>query len=121
VFRHTKAQDGSPLVNGKSATGFSNSEEAAIGLTHVVPFRVEDMLKKNGGLYSKADNWKPHVVVDGNLTTGQNPASAEGGAKALLRQLSDASHASSRTIRSVGGINARQQPPRGAFKRTRRS
>jgi putative intracellular protease/amidase len=121
VFRHTKAQDGSPLVNGKSVTGFSNSEEAAIGLTHVVPFRVEDMLKKNGGLYSKADNWKPHVVVDGNLTTGQNPASAEGGAKALLRQLSDASHASSRTIRSVGGINAQQQPPRGAFKRTRRS
>ena len=88
VFRHTKAQDGSPLVNGKSVTGFSNLEEAAIGLTHVVPFRVEDMLKKNGGLYSKADNWKPHVVVDGNLTTGQNPASAEGGAKALLRQLS---------------------------------
>src|SRR3984893_16312514 len=81
VFRHTKAQDGTPLVNGKSVTGFSNSEEAAVGLTHVVPFRVEDMLKKNSGLYSQADNWKPHVVVDGNLTTGQNPASAEGGAK----------------------------------------
>jgi putative intracellular protease/amidase len=75
-------------VKGKSVTGFSNSEEAAIGLTQVVPFLVEDMLKENGGLYSKAGNWEPHVVTDANLITGQNPASAHGGANALLDQLS---------------------------------
>ena len=76
VLRRVKAPDGSPLVKGKSVTGFSNSEEAAIGLTQVVPFLVEDMLKENGGLYSKAGNWEPHVVTDANLITGQNPASA---------------------------------------------
>jgi len=87
VFRHTKAPDGSPLVKGKSVTGFSNAEEAAVGLTGVVPFLVEDMLKENGCIYSKAANWQPHVVVYGNLITGQNPASAEGGAKIVLQQL----------------------------------
>ncbi len=87
VFRHTKAPDGSPLVKGKSVTGFSNAEEAAVGLTDVVPFLVEDMLKENGGIYSKAANWQPHVVVYGNLITGQNPASAEDGAKTVLQQL----------------------------------
>ena len=73
AFRHTKAPDGSPLVKGRSVTGFANSEEAAIGLTHVVPFLVEDMLKENGGIYSKAADWQPHVIVDGNLITGQEP------------------------------------------------
>lgn len=87
VFRHTKAPDGSPLVKGKFVTGFSNAEEAAVGLTDVVPFLVEDMLKENGGIYSKAANWQPHVVVYGNLITGQNPASAEDGAKIVLQQL----------------------------------
>jgi putative intracellular protease/amidase len=90
AFRHTKDRNGAPLVKGKPVTGFSNAEEAAVGLTHVVPFLVEDMLKQNGGLYSKADNWQPHVVVDGNLITGQNPASSAGGAKALLKRLSEA-------------------------------
>jgi putative intracellular protease/amidase len=93
VFHHTKAQDGSPLVRGKSVTGFSNSEEAAVGLTHVVPFLVEDMLRENGGVYSKSENWQPHVAIDGNLVTGQNPASSDPAAKVLLhhwtlRQLS---------------------------------
>lgn len=87
VLRHTKAADGSPLVQGKSVTGFTNTEEAAVGLTDVVPFLVEDELKKNGGKFSKADNWKPYVVSDGNLITGQNPASSEAGAKAVLQQL----------------------------------
>jgi putative cofactor-binding repeat protein len=68
-------------------TGFANSEEAAIGLTQVVPFLVEDMLKENGGIYSKAADWQPHVVVDGNLITGQNPASAQEGGRAVLQQL----------------------------------
>ncbi|MGZ3347578.1 MAG: type 1 glutamine amidotransferase domain-containing protein [Xanthobacteraceae bacterium] len=86
VFRHTKAQDGTPLVKGKSVTGFSNSEEAAVGLTHVVPFLVEDMLRENGGVYSKAEKWRPHIAIDGNLITGQNPASSEPAARELLHQ-----------------------------------
>jgi putative intracellular protease/amidase len=92
AFRHTKAPDGSPLVQGKSVTGFANSEEEEVGLTQVVPFLVEDMLRENGGKYSKAENWKPHVVTDGNLITGQNPASSEAAAMALLRQFKAATH-----------------------------
>ena len=88
VFRHTKGTDGQPLVNGKQVTGFSNAEEDAVGLTDVVPFLVEDMLQQNGGSYSKADaDWASHVVSDGLLITGQNPASSEDTAKALLAQL----------------------------------
>lgn len=87
VLRHAKAPDGKPLVQGKSVTGFSNTEEQAIGLTEVVPFLVEDMLKANGGRYSKADDWQPHVAIDGLLITGQNPASSEPVAHALLEQL----------------------------------
>jgi putative intracellular protease/amidase len=87
AFRHAKAPDGSPLVRGKSVTGFSNSEEAAVGLTDVVPFLVEENLKQNGGEYSKAADWQPYAVTDRNLITGQNPASSETTAKALLAQL----------------------------------
>ena len=88
VFRHTKAQDGSPLVQGKTVTAFANTEEAAVQLTDVVPFLVEDELKRNGGNYSKIDDWQPYAVTDGNLITGQNPASSEAVAKAVLEQLS---------------------------------
>lgn len=87
VFRHTKAPDGTPLVRDKPVTGFANTEEAAVGLTDVVPFLVEDMLKKNGASYSKGPDWSSHVVVTGNLITGQNPASSEAAAKALLAKL----------------------------------
>ena len=87
VLRHAKAVDGSPLVQGKSVTGFTNTEEDAVELTTVVPFLVEEMLKKNGGNYSKANDWQPHVVTDGLLITGQNPASSEPAAKALLKVL----------------------------------
>lgn len=92
AFRHAKAADGSPLVRGKRVTGFADTEEEEVGLTEVVPFSVEDMLRRNGGKYSKAENWKPHVVVDGNLITGQNPASSEAAARALLRQFKAATH-----------------------------
>jgi putative intracellular protease/amidase len=95
ALRGAKAPDGSPLVRGKSVTGFSNTEEAAAGLTDVVPFLVEEMLKQNGGKYSKAADWQPHAVTDGTLITGQNPASSESTAKALLAQLAGA-HAASR-------------------------
>lgn len=87
IFRHTKGADGKPLVSGKKVTGFSNSEEAAVALTDVVPFLVEDMLQQNGGVYSKADDWNSHVLTDGLLITGQNPASSEGTAEALLAKL----------------------------------
>jgi len=87
VFRHTKMPDGLPLVQGKSVTGFANTEEAAIGLTGIVPFLVEDLLKNNGGNYSKAEDWQSYVVTDGNLITGQNPASSEAAARALLEKL----------------------------------
>lgn len=87
ALRHVKAADGSPLVKGKRVAGFSNTEEDAVGLTKVVPFLVEDMLKELGGRYSKAADWQPYAVSDGNLITGQNPASSEPVAKALLEQL----------------------------------
>ena len=87
VFRHAKAPDGTPLVRGKKVTGFTNSEEAAVGLTEAVPFLVEDMLKQNGGIYSKADNFQSHVVTDGNLVTGQNPMSSKGVAAEVVKLL----------------------------------
>ena len=87
VLRHVKASDGKALVSGKSVTGFTNSEEAAVGLTEVVPFLVEDMLKQHGAHYSKASDWQVHVEVDGLLVTGQNPASSAATAQALLKLL----------------------------------
>lgn len=87
VLRHAKGPDGTSVVLGKSVAGFSNTEEGAVGLTTIVPFPVEDMLKENGGKYSKAQDWHPHVVTDGLLITGQNPASSEPAAKALLAKL----------------------------------
>lgn len=87
VFRHVKSADGKPMVQGKSVTGFTNTEEEAVGLTDVVPFLVEDMLKQNGGNYSKAGDFEPYVVTDGLLITGQNPASSEPAAQALLKML----------------------------------
>lgn len=87
VLRHVKSADGKPLVQGRSVTGFTNTEEEAVGLTNVVPFLVEDMLKKNGGNYSKSDDWQPYVISDGLLITGQNPASSEPAAEALLKML----------------------------------
>lgn len=87
VLRHVKATNGSPLVQGKNVTGFTNTEEAGVELTDVVPFLVEDMLVKNGANYSKGADWQSHVVTDGKLITGQNPASSQAAALAVLRQL----------------------------------
>jgi putative intracellular protease/amidase len=84
VLRHVKNPDGTPLVAGKNVTGFANTEEELVHLTKVVPFLVEDMLVRNGGHYSKGADWEPHVVTDGLLITGQNPASSEPAAKELL-------------------------------------
>jgi putative intracellular protease/amidase len=87
VLRHAKAPDGSALVRGKSVTGFSNTEEDAVQLSNVVPFMLEDELQAKGANYSRADDWQPHAVTDGNLITGQNPASSELVAKAVLELL----------------------------------
>ena len=87
VFKHTKTTDGKSLVSGKKVTGFTNGEEEAVQLTNVVPFLVEDMLKENGGIYSKKEDWATYAIVDGNLITGQNPASSELVAEYLLDKL----------------------------------
>ncbi|WP_460614589.1 type 1 glutamine amidotransferase domain-containing protein [Hymenobacter seoulensis] len=87
VLRHAKDATGNSLVKGKSVAGFTNTEEEAVQLTNVVPFLVEDMLKQNGGNYSKGADWAPYVTQDGNLITGQNPASSEPAAEALLKML----------------------------------
>jgi putative intracellular protease/amidase len=87
VLRHAKAQDGSPLVMGRSVTGFSNTEEDAVQLSGVVPFLLEEELKAKGANYSKADDWHPYAITDGTLITGQNPASSELAAKTLLEKL----------------------------------
>ena len=87
VLRHVRGGDGSPLVKGRKVTGFTNSEEAAVQLSAIVPFLVEDMLIEKGGDYSKAADWQPHVVRDGLLITGQNPASSEAAAVSLLDTL----------------------------------
>ena len=86
VFRHTLDVGGRPLVAGRRVTCFSNTEEAAVGLTNVVPFLVEDMLKANGGVYEKGPDWGVHVVADGLLVTGQNPASSAAVAETLIRR-----------------------------------
>lgn len=87
VLRHARDPFGLPLVQGKAVTGFTNTEEAAVGLTNVVPFLVEDMLTNHGGLYEKGADWAVHVVTDHNLITGQNPASSKPAAEALLKLL----------------------------------
>jgi len=85
VLRDVKTAEGTPLVQGRKVTGFTNTEEAGVGLTEVVPFLVEDMLKAAGGHYSKGPDWGSYVVTDGVLITGQNPASSAETAAVLLR------------------------------------
>lgn len=84
---NVRGRDGEYLVKGKRVTGFTNSEEEAVGLSAVVPFLLEDRLKERGGIFSKGPDWAPYVQVDGKLVTGQNPASSEPGAKELLKLL----------------------------------
>jgi putative intracellular protease/amidase len=86
VLRHVKFK-GEPIVKGKRVTGFTNDEEEEVQLTKVVPFLVEDELKRLGGLFEKVDNWKPFAITDGRLITGQNPASSTSAAQALLKVL----------------------------------
>ena len=87
VFRYVKGPNGDALVRGREVTGFTNTEEEAVGLTDVVPFLVEDMLEANGADYRCGEDWGSFVVRDGRLVTGQNPASSEETAKAVLNTL----------------------------------
>ena len=89
VLIKVKDQNGDPLVKGKNITGFSDAEEAAVNLTDVVPFLLEDELKKLGGNYSKGPDWGSFVLKDGLLITGQNPASSEDTARLLLKTLKE--------------------------------
>lgn len=87
VLRHVKGASGEPLVKGRQVTGFTNSEEAAVQLTDVVPFLVEDMLTSRGGVFSRGPDWQSHALADGHLITGQNPASSEAAAELVVKQL----------------------------------
>jgi putative intracellular protease/amidase len=87
VLKNAKAPNGDPIVKGKSVTGFTNSEEAAVHLVDVVPYLVEDALKAQGANFLAANDWAVHVIQDGLLVTGQNPSSSRQTAKALLDAL----------------------------------
>lgn len=87
ALKKVMGADGKPLVNGRKVTGFTNSEEEGVQLTKVVPFLVEDVLKENGGQFSRGPDWQSYVVSDDNLITGQNPASSEEAARQLLARL----------------------------------
>ncbi|PXA91451.1 type 1 glutamine amidotransferase domain-containing protein [Nostoc sp. 3335mG] len=87
VLRHVKAANGDPYVKGRTVTGFTNSEEAAVQLTDVVPFLIEDEFTAQGADYCKGPDWGEFVVTDGNLVTGQNPGSSEAAARTLMTKL----------------------------------
>ncbi len=87
VLRHVTYK-GEPLVKGKRVTGFTNGEEEAVGLTHVVPFLVENELLRLGAIFEKKKNWDVYAITDGRLVTGQNPASSTTAAQALLKLMS---------------------------------
>jgi putative intracellular protease/amidase len=87
ALRRARTPDGAPLIKGRAVSGFSNSEERSANGTGLVPWFIEDEMRRLGGEYSSGADWSPHVVVDGNLITGQNPASSAGAAEKLLSAL----------------------------------
>jgi putative intracellular protease/amidase len=97
ALRHVRAANGDPLVKGRTVTGFTNSEEAAVKLSDVVPFKIEDEFIAQGADYRKGPDFAPFVLQDGKLVTGQNPASSEGVARALLAQVAPLENAVSDT------------------------
>lgn len=93
VLVNAKDASGEYILRNRTVTGFTNSEEEAVGLTDVVPLSVEDMLIDRGGKFDKTDNFESHSLRDGNLITGQNPASSEGVAAKLLEALAERDNA----------------------------
>jgi putative intracellular protease/amidase len=93
VLRHVRTPAGRPLIEGKNVTGFTNTEEAAVGLTDIVPFLVEDELKAKGGLFSRGADWASYVVSEGLLITGQNPGSSAEAANVLVKAVTAAASA----------------------------
>ncbi|MEN3972300.1 type 1 glutamine amidotransferase domain-containing protein [Sphingomicrobium sp. XHP0235] len=87
ILKQVESEDGSPLVKNRKVTGFTNEEEEKVGLTKVVPFLLEDVLKEQGAHWSEGGVFEPHVVADGLLITGQNPPSSAPTAEALLKAL----------------------------------
>jgi putative intracellular protease/amidase len=87
ALQHVKDKSGQPLVKGKKVAGFTNSEEVAVGLTDVVPFLIEDMLKQNGAIYKKGADWSSFAISDGLLISGQNPQSSLLVAQKLVKQI----------------------------------
>jgi putative intracellular protease/amidase len=87
VLRYVKTPAGRPLVEGKQVTGFANTEEEGVGLTQIVPYLVEDVMKELGGIYSKGPDWGSYVLTDGLLITGQNPGSSAEAAAVLLKRI----------------------------------
>ena len=87
ALKNVKGKNGEPLVKGKKVTGFTNGEEKAVGLTNVVPFLIEDMMKENGAIYKKGADWSSFAITDGLLITGQNPQSSHLVAKKLLEKI----------------------------------
>jgi putative intracellular protease/amidase len=87
AFLNANDETGEPIVKGRAVTGFSNTEEGAVGLTDVVPFLLEDELTKKGGEYKKVDDWNVLAIQDGLIITGQNPASSEAAAKKVISHL----------------------------------
>ncbi len=87
VLRHVKTDSGELLIKGRNVTGFTNGEESDVQLTDIVPFLIEDEFIRLGAHYQKTQNWAPFVIEDANLITGQNPASSEPVAAALLKKL----------------------------------
>ncbi len=108
---HRVMYRGTPIVKGKRVTGFADSEEAAVGLTDVVPFLVEDELKRLGGLYEQAPTWEPLAIVDGRLVTGQNPASSTAAAKEVLKLLARPAASVDLGARSHTSTPLRAHPP----------
>lgn len=89
ILTNVKAPNGDPIAKGRKVTGFTNSEEAAVGLVEVVPYLLEDVLREQGGDFSSTDDWGVHTVQDGLLITGQNPASSKQAAECLLKTIRD--------------------------------
>jgi putative intracellular protease/amidase len=87
VLANARDSSGESIVKDREVTGFTNSEENGVGLTEIVPMLVEDTMISLGAKYSKSGDWEIYTRQDGNLITGQNPASSEQVAELVLKTI----------------------------------